>query len=220
MKCEQCQTDAYMGFTCTRCGKYFCVKDRLPEKHHCAFQESKNNETQLRLQQEYGAITTLDRSPSNTIFKERENLKDNSQPRGFDDDEDSKAGPTFAMGPTMNMGWYLLFFVLFTAFDIMNLVVAPSLWSALPVLVHGVFLPPLIYTIYQQRKGNFPPSKIIQFIELLITYMIVYVVTEVIVAAIFGDVLAIGIDIFIGVCMVMMWRRVLQQMKFIFRGQL
>ncbi len=219
MKCQQCQTDAYMGFTCNRCGKYFCVKDRLPERHHCAFQESKNNEAQLRMQQEYGSIQSLDRSPGHAIPKERENVKDNSQPREFDDEEDSKGGPYFAMRPTVNMGWYLVIFVLFAAFDIMNVVVAPSIWTALPVMVHAVFLPFLVYIIYRQRKGDFSPSTMVRFIELLITYMIVYLVTEIVVAAIFGDVVAIGLDAFIGVCMVMMWRRVLQQMKFISRGR-
>jgi Zn-dependent protease len=35
MKCEICQTETFLPFTCPYCGGHFCSEHRLPENHEC-----------------------------------------------------------------------------------------------------------------------------------------------------------------------------------------
>jgi hypothetical protein len=219
LKCQQCGMDAYMGFTCKRCGGYFCTKDHLPEHHNCAFRNMKNDEIQVRMQLEQATAPRYDRSPNEPYYNERKYAPDNTSSRDYDDEAENNNGSYAARSPASNMSIYLLIFVIFAIMDVINLALLPTILSALPVIVHGIFLPLLLYIVYKQRRGEVPPSIMITFIQFLIAYMIAYLATEIIVAAIFGNYFTIGIDVFIGACMVIMWSRVLQQMKYVFGRQ-
>ncbi len=214
LKCQQCGIDAYLGFTCSQCGNYYCAKDRLPEKHHCSHLDSKRDEIQFQAQLETPAVHRPDKNADMTASKWRGSSKEGSLPGDLADEEENNK--RFAVGPSMNMFMFMLIFVLFAAFDVISLVIAPSIWTALPLFVHGVFLPILTYIAYKQRKGDYPPSSMITFVKLLITYMVIYLAVGITIAIVFGNIFSVAIDLFIGICMVIMWRRVLQQMRYMF----
>jgi len=219
LKCQQCGIDAYMGFTCRRCGGYFCTKDHLPENHNCAFRNLKSDEIQVRMQLEHGTTPRIERFPNQPSYNDRKYSPDNTLPRDYDDEEENNSGRFAASRPVVNMSMYLLIFVIFAIMDVINLALFPTILTALPVIVHGVFLPLLLYIVYKQRRGEVPPNIMVTFMQLLIAYMIVYLTTEIIMAAMFGNFFTVGIDVFIGICMVIMWSRVLQQMKYVFGRQ-
>jgi len=179
----------------------------------------KSEELQVRMQLDNRAMPRFERPSNEPSFNERKYSKGNNLPREYDDEEEDKGGRFVAGGPALNLSMYLLIFVIFAVMDVINAILIPTFWTALPLIVHGVFLPYLFYIAYKQRRGDFPPSIMVTFIQLLIVYMIIYLVTEIIVAAFFGNVFTIGIDVFIGICLVIMWRRVLQQMKYMFGQQ-
>ena len=171
------------------------------------------------MQLEHGTTPRFERSPNEPSFNERKYSPDNTLPRNYDDEEENDSKRFVASRPAVNMSMYLLIFVIFAIMDIINLALFPTILTALPVIVHGVFLPLLLYIIYKLRRGEVPPSIMVTFIQLLIAYMIVYLITEIIAAAVLGNFFTIGMDVFIGICMVIMWRRVLQQMKYMLGRQ-
>ncbi|HME53067.1 MAG TPA: AN1-type zinc finger domain-containing protein [Candidatus Lokiarchaeia archaeon] len=225
MKCQACGKDAYMGFTCKRCGGYFCTKDRLPENHNCAFRNMKSDEIQVRMQLENNRSSSRFERPlpnETSSFNERRNYPNypgNQGPRDFDDEEDANSGRFIARTPMMNWMFYLLLFVIFAVMDFIFLLNYPTIWMALPLIVHGVFLPFLFYIAYKQRRRELPPKGFVTFIQLIIVYMVVYMIAEIIVAISMRNYVMIGIYITIGVCMVVVWSRVLQQMKYVFGRQ-
>jgi len=224
MKCQACGKDAYMGFTCKRCGGYFCTKDRLPENHNCAFRNMKSDEIQVRMQLENNSRPSarFERPYANetsSSFNERKNYPDNQGPRDYDDEEDASGGRFITRGPAMDLTLWLLIFVVFAVMDFIFLLYNFYFVMALPLIVHGVFLPFLFTIAYKQRRGLLPPRAIFTFIQTIIAYMIVYMVAEIIVAISIGNFIMIGIYVFIGVLMVLVWSRVLQQLKYVLGRQ-
>jgi hypothetical protein len=222
LKCQACGKDAYMGFTCKRCGGYFCTKDRLPENHNCAFRNMKTDEIQVRMQLENNRSSPrFERfaPPNETSFNERKYYPDNTGQRDYDDEEDANSGRFIARTPMINWTIYLLLFVVFAVMDFILLLYNPTIWMALPLIVHGVFLPFLFYIAYKIRRRELPPKGFVTFIQLIIAYMIVYMIAEIIVAIQMVNYVMIGIYITIGICMVLVWSRVLQQMKYVFGRQ-
>lgn len=179
----------------------------------------KSDDIQVRMQLDNRTVPRFERPPNEPPLNERNYSQDYKASREYDDDEEDKGGRFVARGPAVNLSMYLLIFVFFAIMDFINLIIVPTIWTALPLIVHGVFLPLLFYIVYKQRQGDFSPRIMVTFIQLLIVYMIVYLITDIIVAGIFGYFLTIAVDIFIGFCMVMMWRRVLQQMKYMLGRQ-
>ncbi|MEX2681116.1 MAG: AN1-type zinc finger domain-containing protein [Candidatus Sigynarchaeota archaeon] len=227
MKCQHCGIDAYLGFTCRQCGKYYCAKDRLPENHKCAFLGAARDERQYQIQL---ANASVQRSygPANQAARPMDGNRSFSRPLKAPketwesplpedlDDEENNGNRFVAIGPAGGMPLYPLIFGIFAAFDVINLIVVPSIWTLLPVIVHGIFLPVLMYQAYQQAKGIFPPRTMVMFIQLLIAYMVVYLAVAITMGLVVGNFVGVAINIFIGICMVMMWSRVLQQMRFAF----
>lgn len=84
---------------------------------------------------------------------------------------------------------------------------------ALPLVVHAVFLPILFSMAYKQHHGESFLKGFVNFIALIIAYMVVYMASEIIVALVTGNYLMIGIYLFIGLLMVVVFARVLQQVK-------
>ena len=110
-------------------------------------------------------------------------------------------------------GWYLLVFYFFIVTDLANLIIIPTILTALPMIIHAVFLPLLLYIVYKQRHGVILPTTMIAYVQLLIMYMITYLVTGFVVAIILSNFFTIGIDAVIGICMLSIWYKVLQQMQ-------
>jgi len=224
MKCQACGKDAYMGFTCKRCGGYFCTKDRLPENHNCAFLNMKSEEIQIRIQLENNKASSsrFERplpNETSSSFNERKYYPDNQGPRDFDDEEDQSSGRFIARGPAMDLSLWLMIFVVFAVMDFIFLLYNFTPIMILPLIVHGVFLPFLFTLAYKQRRGLLPPRAIFTFIQTIISYMVVYMIAEIVVAIVIGNLIMIGIYVFIGVLMVLVWSRVLQQLKYVLGRQ-
>jgi hypothetical protein len=210
-----------MGFTCKRCGGYYCSKDRLPENHSCAFKGMKNEEVEVRMQLERGNTSRAEaKQPYNeNPGTERRYYQEKGEPRGFEDDDEEYDSGRYRVGGSpvrMDLTFTLLIFVIFAVIDAVFLLMQPILVMALPLIVHGAFLPFLFYIAIKQKRGQFPPRIIVTFIQLVIAYMVVYMGAEIVVAFVMGNFLMIGIYLFIGIMMVMIWSRLLQQLKYVF----
>lgn len=181
----------------------------------------KTDEIQVRMQLENNRSSPrFERyTPNETSFNERKYYPDNSGSRDYDDEEDANSGRFIARTPMIDWTIYLLLFVVFAVMDFIFLLYNPTIWMALPLIVHGVFLPFLFYIAYKQRRRELPPKGFVTFIQLIIVYMVVYMIAEIIVAITMVNYVMIGIYITIGVCMVLVWSRVLQQMKYVFGRQ-
>nr|MDO8110092.1 hypothetical protein [Candidatus Sigynarchaeota archaeon] len=134
-----------------------------------------------------------------------------------DDDEKEESGNKgIAFVPANNLAYVLVTFFIFAAIDLIMFVSMPIVFLLFPLVVHGAFLPVLLYIIYKQRRGEYPPTTTLTFIQITITYMVIYMITQVIVATITGDFLTIGIYLMIGIMLVSSWARILGQYKAIF----
>jgi len=151
-------------------------------------------------------------------FKVPEEDRDSPLDEDLDDGEGND-NRYVVTGSASGMPLYLLIFGLFAVFDVINLIVIPSIWTMLPVLVHSTFLPMIAYHAYKQQTGVFSPRAMVTFIKLLIAYMLIYLATGITMGLVFGNFVGVAINIFIGICMVMMWSRVLQQMRFMSGGR-
>nr|MDO8112308.1 AN1-type zinc finger domain-containing protein [Candidatus Sigynarchaeota archaeon] len=223
MKCNNCGKDTYLGFECKRCGGYFCAKDRLPENHNCAFKDMRNDEIQLRRQLEKQGGPKAERPPqqyNETPVNEKNYYADKTEPKPYEeDDEENSSGRYVARGPVGgDLTLSLMIFVVFAIMDTIFLLFTPTFFMFLPIIVHVVFLPFLFYIAYKQKRGEFPPRIVVTFIQVIITYMVVYMAAEVVVAFTMGNFVMIGIYLVIGVMMVLVWSRVLQQLKYVFGG--
>jgi hypothetical protein len=182
----------------------------------------KSDEVQVRMQLETSsAPPRFERPVSNneTSFNERRFNPNTPAPRDFDDEEESNGGRFITRGPAMDLTLWLLIFVVFAVMDLIFLLYNPTIVMALPLIVHGVFLPFLFTIAYKQRRGLLPPRAIFTFIQVIIAYMVVYMAAEIVVALFIGNFIMIGIYVFIGVLMVLVWSRVLQQLKYVFGRQ-
>ncbi|MBN2153594.1 MAG: hypothetical protein JW839_19215 [Candidatus Lokiarchaeota archaeon] len=225
MKCAHCGKDAYLGFQCKRCGGYFCAKDRLPENHNCAFRSMRSDEVAMRLQLEHELEPKVSRRAPYTDASgnERRMYQDRGEPRPYDDEDDEESEgrvPFRGMGVGgLDLMFSLVIFVIFAGMDLIFFLITPTPFLLFPLIVHGVFLPFLFYIAVKQRRGEFPPRIMVTFIQLIIAYMVVYMGAEIVVALVLGNILMIGIYLFIGILMVFIWSRVLQQLKYVFGRQ-
>ncbi|NMC04991.1 MAG: hypothetical protein GYA24_07265 [Candidatus Lokiarchaeota archaeon] len=223
MKCAYCKKDAYLGFECKRCGGYFCAKDRLPENHNCAFKNMKSEEVAIRMQLERETgPRPAQRAPVNEApASERRFYQDGEKPRAYDDDDeyDGRYPVRAGVAGGMDLTFSLMIFVVFAIMDLVFFLIQPIPFMIFPLIVHGAFLPFLFYIAVKQKRGEFPPRVIVTFIQIIIAYMVVYMGAEIVVAFLIGNFIMIGIYLFIGILMVFVWTRVLQQLKYVFGRQ-
>ncbi len=217
LKCNRCGKDAYLGFQCTRCGGYFCARDRLPENHGCAFKSMRSEEVSFRMQLERGSEPRpAQLTPNNEIpTNDSRFYRDGGESRSYDDEEDySDRSPVRGEAAgRLDLTSSLLIFVVFTIIDLMTFFIIPIVLMLLPLIVHGVFLPYLYSIANKQKRGELPPRNILTFIQLIIAYMVIYMGVEIVVAFALGNFLTVGIFLFIGFSMVFTWLGVLQQIR-------
>jgi hypothetical protein len=179
----------------------------------------KSEEVAIRMQLEReGGSRPAQRAPSNDApGNERRSAQDKDESRAYEDDEDYDGRYPVRGGVSggMDLTFSLMIFVVFAAMDLVFFLITPFIFMVLPLIVHGVFLPFLFYIAIKQKRGEFPPRIIVTFIQLIIAYMVVYMGAEIVVALVLGNFLMIGIYLFIGILMVFIWNRVLQQLKYL-----
>ncbi len=182
----------------------------------------KSEEVSIRMQLEHdGEPRPAPRSPSGDApANDRRFYQDQGEPRPYDDEEESEGRYPVRGGIAggMDLSCSLWLFVIFAIVDLVFFLGTGNPFMALPLIVHGVFLPFLFYIAVKQKRGEFPPRVMLTYIRLVIAYMVVYMGAE-IVASIFLNPIMIGIYLFIGILMVFLWSRVLQQMKYLFGRQ-
>jgi hypothetical protein len=183
----------------------------------------KSEEVAIRIQLEHGGEPSPAQRGSNSEApaNDRRFFQDKGEPRAFDDDEeyDGRFPVRGGVAGGMDLTCSLMIFVIFAIMDLVFFLSTANPFMALPLVVHGVFLPFLFYIAVKQKRGGFPPSTILTFIQLIIAYMVVYMGAEIVAAIFQGNIVMVGIYIFIGIFMVFIWSRVLRQLKYVFGRQ-
>lgn len=214
-----------MGFSCKRCGGYFCASHRLPEAHDCEFSNMSKEELALRAQLEKEVRNPRGQAPVKEMYRdrpverasdgpERSDRSDRVDRVEFDDDEDYE-GRYMARGPvSIDLSLTLLIFIIFAITDAIYMSFNPFMFFAM--IVHASFLPFLMYMVFKQRRGEFPPRSILTYLQVVITYMAVYVGVKIIVNLLVFDLISVAINLLIGIFMIFMFNRVLQQLRYAF----
>lgn len=183
----------------------------------------KSEEVAIRAQLEReGESRPAQRVPVNeAATNDRRFYQEKENPRIYEDDEESEGRYPVRAGVSggMDLTFSLMIFVVFAIMDLVFFLINPNPFMIIPLIVHGVFLPFLFYIAVKQKRGEFPPRIIVTFIQLIITYMVVYMGAEIVIAFFMGYFLMIAIYLFIGILMVFVWSRVLQQLKYVFGRQ-
>ncbi len=183
----------------------------------------KSEEVSIRMQLEHDGESrpaqhvSKNEAPGN----ERRFYQDKGEPRNYDDDEeyDGRYPVGGGVAGGMDLTFSLMIFVVFAIMDLVFFLIYPNVFMILPLIVHGAFLPFLFYIAIKQKRGEFPPRIMLTFIQLIIAYMVVYMGAEIVVAIVSFNYVMIGIYLFIGILMVFIWSRVLQQLKYVFGRQ-
>lgn len=183
----------------------------------------KSEEVAIRMQLEHegNPRPTQRASAKEAPANDRRFYQDRAEPRTYDDEEEESGRYPVRSGMAggMDLTFSLMIFVVFAIMDLVFFLISPTGFMMLPLIVHGAFLPFLFYIAVKQKRGEFPPQIILTFIQLIIAYMVVYMGAEIVVAFAMGNFLMIGIYLFIGILMVFIWSRVLQQLKYVLGRQ-
>ncbi len=218
MDCDFCKKPAYLGFTCKRCGMYFCSKHRLPEAHDCALKDMNNNEVALKIQLERANNQGSKQTPYPATRARRPMYADDIAPKQFDDD-DSEDEEYNRPRVRVDLTTSLLVFVLFAAIDFIWFVSNPFfIFNLLPLIVHGAYLPVLFYIAQKQKRGELPPKFIFTYIQIIISYIVAFISVKIVAALLSFNpttIMIVFFFIFIGGFMIYQYKRLENQLRFV-----
>lgn len=209
MRCEICDKELYLGFTCKRCNGHFCTKHRLPENHDCAFMNLTKEEVSLKVQMERSQrmpeVQPKEKKRYKSWFR-RPKEKINDEFDDYEDDEYRRAPVV------MDFSMTLIIFLVFGIMDIMYFVFSGFMLALIfPLLIHAIFLPILFNMAYKQKRGQLPVGGIITFLKTIVVYMVVYMTVKIVISFATRDYFSATIYIVIGAFMTYMWLKILNQ---------
>jgi hypothetical protein len=208
-----------MGFTCKRCGQYFCASDRLPEAHDCVFKYLTPQDILVRqlVQGEPSLMPSRPPGPSWVEPGPRFAAGTRTNTIKFDDELDDTGNannePGAALNPVADFSSLLFALTFFSFFDTIFLVFSGSILLFLPIIFHVVFLPMLFWIASKQKRAILPPRSIVSFVKDVIIYLVSWFSAEVIVAIFDGDLIMIVISLFTTIIMLLMLFSLLQRLK-------
>ncbi|MHA1369869.1 MAG: AN1-type zinc finger domain-containing protein [Promethearchaeota archaeon] len=212
--CDYCHKDIYLGFTCRRCGGYFCSKHRLPENHECKFIDLKKEDLALKIQLERETGARRVKYEQRPAYKETRKF---SRYRRDDDDffVDDEDYDRYYSRPIvrMDLSLSLIMFVLMAIIDVFFFTVRGSILLLFVIIVHAIFLPILFNYVLKQKRGQLTPRMLLKFFQIMILYMVVYLSLKIIISIILLDYFAIIINLFFGVFMIYIGWRFINQIK-------
>ena len=201
-----------MGFACTRCGKYFCAKHRLPEMHKCTLKKT---------YVEPSSIYTTKPDKVVEIKQEESEGQDQFIPIGKnvyrpEFEEEKPERQSEPQTPKLNLMPNLVIFGIFIAFDFMILLLYPQVLGIIPLVIHLLFFPNLFYKAYKQKKtGDYSPSLLKTFVKNYLIYLVVYLVVKIMISFLLLDFFTGFLFIIIGSRIVYTWWRFSTMLKYI-----
>lgn len=207
--CDHCGAEMYMDFTCKRCGGTFCTKCRIAEMHACPNKNMSQEDIAIRAYLDMNGPPRRYAPEETPPIATRDGQGD-EQRRGrlfgsdiFGDEEEDGARPgPRDVKPVVNMNAVLtlLPLIVFLGIDVLYFVLLPNPLFAIPLGIHAVFLPWLLYEIRKiKRTENPTPEMLLQYMWVTAFYMLVYFGLKLTISVLIGDFISVMIFSFFGI---------------------